>query len=170
MFCVKTSNGCSKCPVPCQLQCVSFSEQPQEEWSQGHTGFLCGKQSYLMTRMTICFETSGSKEKIQIAKGSYILLEQKTFKIVDFMDYNHLSKYSGTTVRVLQTWPRRPAQLASETLATSSFLRHRLLFIQCMPSLLEFKFLVPKIIWMMPSINIRHRITFYRLSIIQELR
>lgn len=46
-------------------------------------------------------ETSGSKEKIQTAKGAQILLEQKTFKTVDFMNHDHLSNYSGTTVRIL---------------------------------------------------------------------
>lgn len=153
--------------APCQLPYVSFSEQPQEEWSQEHMGFRCGKQGYLMTRTTIYFETSGSKEKIQIAKGTYILLEQKTFKTLDFMDYNHLSNYSGTTVGDLQIWPGLPAQRASETRASS--LRHRPLFIQCMPSLLEFRLLGPKTIWMMFSINIRHEITFDQFSVIQEL-
>lgn len=148
---------------------VNFNAFPSLSSQRWH-GFLGGKQGYLITRMTVCFETSGSKEKIQIAKGARILLEQKTFKTVDFMNHDHLSNYSGTTVRILHIWPWRPAQLTSETLATSSLLRHLLLFIQCMPSLLEFKLLVPKIIWMMPSINIRHEITFYQFSIIQELR
>lgn len=150
--------------VPCQLQCFSFSEQPKVAWLSRWETRLSYYQDDCM------LETSGSKEKIQTAKGAQILLEQKTFKTVDFMNHDHLSNYSGTTVRILHIWPWRPAQLTSETLATSSLLRHLLLFIQCMPSLLEFKFLVPKIIWMMPSITIRHEITFYQFSIIQELR
>lgn len=83
---------------------VNFNVFPSLSSQRWH-GFLGGKQGYLITRMTVCFETSGSKEKIQTAKGAQILLEQKTFKTVDFMNHDHLSNYSGTTVRILHIWP-----------------------------------------------------------------
>lgn len=73
--------------------------------AKGGMAFSVGNKAILLPGWLYALKPLGAKKKIQIAKGACILLEQKTFKTVDFMNHDHLSNYSGTTVRTLHIWP-----------------------------------------------------------------
>lgn len=107
------------------------------------TFFFAERIKYII-RLSVCSETSRNQHqgKEDPLKGTHIFLSSRdTFLVANFRDYSHINNCS---------FPPKFGQDASTytsiTACISSFLTGLMLFVQCVPSLLELKLLVPRTI------------------------
>lgn len=114
--------------------------------------FFCGERIKYITRLSVCSETSRNQQqgKEETLKGTHIFLSSRdTFLVANFRDYSHINNCS---------FPPRFGQDASTytsiTAYISSFLTGLMLFVQCVPSLLELKLLVPRTISILPYVRV----------------